>query len=299
MVDNNKRRGQELVSEEGLYTTPDVIKGTLCEGCGGIMALKTIINVLGKNTVVSIPASCMANVSATQKKTSFRIPFVHTLFGSAPAVSTGLKAAYDALNKKDINIVTIAGDSGSLDIGFQALSGQASRNDNVLHICYDNEAAMATGGQVNSTSPNKALTLTTPMGSPFIKKNGPAIMVAHRIPYVATASISHVKDLELKIRKAMKIHGMKYIHILAPCPISWDYDFKKTEEMANLAVKTGLWMLYEVESGSFSLTYKPSQRISVREFFESQGRYSLLTEEDINTIQNEIDNMWRDIDERD
>lgn len=262
------------------------------------MALKTIINALGKNTVVSIPASCMANVSATQKTTSFKIPFVHTLFESAPAVSTGLRAAYDAFQKKDVNVVTIAGDSGSLDIGFQALSGQAARNDNVLHICYDNEAAMATGGQLNATSPNRARTLTTPLGSPFIKKNGPAIMVAHKIPYVATASISNKKDLEAKIKKAMHIHGMKYIHVLAPCPISWDYDMKRTEEMANLMVKSGLWMLYEVESGSFTLSFDPSPRISVKDFIESQGRYSLLTEEDIRSIQNDVDGTWRNIHER-
>lgn len=287
-----------IESEKGLYTTPDVVKGTLCEGCGGIVALKTIINALGKNTVVSIPASCMANVSATQKTTSFKIPFVHTLFESAPAVSTGLRAAYNALDKKDINVLTIAGDSGSLDIGFQALSGQAARNDNVLHVCYDNEAAMATGGQVNSASQNKSMTLTTPFGSPFFKKNGPAIMASHNIPYVATASISHIKDLEAKVKKAAAIQGTKYIHVLAPCPISWDYDCKRTEEIASLAVKSGLWILYELENGAFSVTTRPSSRSVVKEYFDIQGRYNLLTDEDIRSIQQEVDRIWEGIDER-
>ncbi len=280
--------------DEMLFETPPAIVGTGCMGCGIVMAVQIALPVLGRRTVVAAPASCLATIGASPARSSWKVPFIHCLFESAPALTSGLKAAYEALGKGDIAVVTFAGDSGTLDIGFQALSGQAARNDDVIHICCDNEVAMNTGGQANMASPYGAVTLTTPSGVPYFKKDGPAIMAAHGIPYVATAAVSHPDDLAEKVRKAKGMSGMRYLHVITPCPLAWQYDPEETVEISRLAVESGLWRLYEVVRGAERTTYVPGKRVPVRDCFRKQGRFNALGDEKIEQLQQQVDAAWEE-----
>lgn len=278
--------------KEVLFSIPPVLHGTACEGCGALPAADALMEVLGKDTVVVVPASCVATFSLSYSHSAWKVPLVHSLFESGPALATGIKRAYEFLGKR-AHVVCFAGDAGTMDIGFQALSGAAGRNEDIIHICYDNEVAMNTGGQATSSSPHLALTPTTPGGMPFLKKDGPKIMAAHNIPYVATASVSHLEDWKSKLRKASEIKGFRYIHVLSPCPISWGYNYEQTREVACSAVETGLWMLYEVEQGRFRLTYRPASRRPVKDYFTAQERYRLLKTKEVASIQRQVDNAWR------
>ena len=281
--------------EDGLFTTPPVIVGTGCSGCGIVMAVQIAMPVLGERTVVAAPASCLATIGASPARSSWKVPFIHSLFESAPALTSGLKAAYEALGKENIAVVTFAGDSGTLDIGFQALSAQAARDDDVIHICCDNEVAMNTGGQANMASPYGAVTLTTPSGAPHSKKDGPAIMAAHGIPYVATAAVSHAEDLAEKVRRAKDISGMRYLHVITPCPLAWRYEPEETVEISRLAVESGLWMLYEVVQGARRITYVPKKpRPPVRDYFRRQGRFEALGDEEVERLQRQVDEAWEE-----
>jgi len=264
-----------------------------CPGCGATIMMRFALKALGKDTIVVIPASCLATLLATNTQTGIKIPYLHALFECGDSTATGVKHAMRKKGKENVNVVTIAGDSGSMDIGFQALSGAAARNEDILHICYDNEVAMNTGGQLNSCTPFGARTPDEPSGNRFLKKDAPSIMAAHNIPYVATASISHLEDFYMKVKKAKEIRGFRYIHVISPCPVSWGYDGRYTIEVARRAVESGLWMLYEIENGRFNLTYKPEKRIPVSEYIRMQKRFDALSDEEIKRIQGMVDEMWR------
>lgn len=263
-----------------------------CPGCAAVLTARLVLKVLGPRTIAAAPAGCLATVGASNLHSAWRIPFVHTLFESVAAITTGIRHGLDALRKEGIHVVAFAGDSGSLDIGLQALSGAAARNENILHICYDNEVAMNTGGQANSSSPHKAITPTTPLGFPYFKKNGPRIMAEHGIPYVATASVSHPQDLMEKVRKAKHIKGMKYIHVLAPCFEAWGFEPKDTIKAAKLAVESGVWVLFEIEEGQYRLSHRPCPRVDVKEYLSMQARFSHLTETDFKQIQMDVYKYW-------
>jgi len=266
-----------------------------CPGCAAVLTVRLALKILGSQTIVAAPAGCLATVGASNLRSAWRVPFVHTLFESVSAITTGIRHGLDALGKEDIYVVAFAGDSASLDIGFQALSGAAARNENILHICYDNEVAMNTGGQANLSSPHKAITPTTPLGSIYFKKNGPRIMAEHGIPYVATASVSHPEDFMQKVFKAKKIKGMRYIHVLAPCFKAWGFESKNTIKVAKSAVESGLWALYEIEDRHYRVSYKPRLRTDVKSYLLMQARFSHLTEDDIKQIQREVDKYWSEI----
>jgi len=264
-----------------------------CPGCSATIVARFALKALGKDTIVIIPASCLATLLATNTQTGIKIPYLHALFECGSSTATGVKHAMMRKGKENVNVVTIAGDSGSMDIGFQALSGAAIRNEDIIHICYDNESAMNTGGQLNSCTPFGARTPDWPLGKRLMKKDAPSIMAAHNIPYVATASISHLEDFYMKLKKAKKIKGFRYIHVLSPCPISWGYDGRYTVEIARKAVESGLWMLYEIENGSFNLTYKPERRIPVEEYLRMQRRFDTLTDDDARKVQEIVNELWR------
>jgi len=271
-----------------------------CPGCGSFLALRHTLKALGKKAILVIPAGCTAATTGLFPKTPFKVPVFETAFETTASLASGVIAALKMKGKEDIVVVGWAGDGGTYDIGIQALSGAAERGENLLYICYDNEAYMNTGIQRSGGTPFGARTTTTPIiGKQQHKKDMPLIMAAHKIPYVATACASYPQDLFKKVRKAREIRGTRYIHILCPCPPGWRFDINKTVEIGKLAVKTGIWALYEMENGKFKLTgasrglIDPSKRTPVKEYTKLQGRFSHLTEKQIEILQKWIDDQWK------
>lgn len=262
-----------------------------CRGCGAAIAGRQAMKALGPRTIVTIPASCMATLGGNNQKTTWQIPFYHTLFEIAPAVSSGIRAGLEMQGIKDVNVVSWAGDAGTADIGFQSLSGAAERNEDMIHVCYDNEMYMNTGGQTGSQTPLYALTSNTILGKPTPKKNMLAIMAAHGIGYVASASIAFPFDLITKMKKASSRKGFSYIHILAPCHRGWNIPEDKTVDFARRAVESGLWELFEVEERKRTRNYEPSL-IPVEEYLLPQGRFMQLSSDQIREYQESIDQYY-------
>ncbi len=268
-----------------------------CQGCPHAIGLKAIS--LLKNPVLVIPAGCTTVIAGIQPKSSFKLPLIHVPFASAPAVACGLSKAYERAGI-DSTVVVWMGD-GAADIGFATLSGSAVRNDNIMVIVSDNEAYMNTGIQMSSTTFWKAKTTTSPTGKTEEKKDLALIMLMHRVPYVATASVGYMLDFAEKLKKAEKVKGFRFIHLHSPCPPGWRFDSSKTVEIARMAVKCGAWILWEYD-GKFRLTgasrrYRvKSKRIPVKDYLCVQGRFRGLKEEDIKEIEKKIDEVWRLID---
>ena len=269
-----------------------------CAGCGCILAMRLALEALGKNVIVSMATGCMEVVTTPYPETSWRVPWIHVAFENAAAVASGVSAALKSLGKKGVKSVAIAGDGGTADIGLQALSGTVERGDNVLYICYDNEAYENTGIQRSSSTPFKAWTTTTPIGK-FSrgenrpKKNLPAIIAAHGAPYIATASVAYPVDFMNKLKKAAAIEGPTYVHVLAPCTPGWRIDNSKTIEVARLAVLTGFWILYEIENGKLNVTFRPPKRRPVADYLKMQGRFKHLTDAEISEIQKMVDDQCK------
>ena len=210
---------------------------------------------------------------------------------------TGVEAGLRAKGYKDFTAVGFAGDGGTADIGIQALSGAIDRNDNIIYICYDNEAYMNTGIQKSGLTPFGARTTTTPAGVNIHgnirpKKNMFEIAAAHDIPYAATASVGYIYDFIQKVQKASRIQGTKYIHVIAPCPTGWGVAPDETVDIAKEVVDCGLWYLAEYENGEFTLNNKPKEFTSVEAYLRKQGRFKHLTDEDIQTITVSRDKKW-------
>lgn len=268
-----------------------------CLGCGAPLAMRYMLKALGKRTIVSIPACCWAVIPGVFPYTNLKVPLIYTAFEVTGASISGLRAAMEARGIKDVNIVGFAGDGGTADIGIQSLSGAVERGENVIYMCYDNEAYMNTGIQRSSLTPFGAWTTTTPVGKTKFwqktqKKNMVEIMVAHRIPYAATVSVAYPEDFINKVKKAAQIPGPKYIHAYAPCPTGWRLPPDKTIEIARLAVDTCMFPLYEVENGKYRITRKVVNKKPVVEYLKMQGRFSYLGEEEIKQIQEYVDREW-------
>lgn len=273
-----------------------------CAGCGPAIAARLISKAAGKKTVFVSATGCLEVVSSPYPETAWRVPWIHVAFENAAAVAGGIEAAYKSLMRKgkmkqeEINVVAIAGDGGTADIGLQALSGALERGHDFLYVCYDNEAYMNTGIQRSGATPYGASTTTSPAGKVSIgnvewKKDIPAIAAAHNVPYVATASIAYPVDLMNKVRKGIDVKGPAYIHCSTPCPPGWRMGSEQTIQAARLAVLTGIWPLYEIVNGQFDLTLKVGKRKPVSEYLKLQGRFRHLTEKEINFIQKKVDEM--------
>jgi pyruvate/2-oxoacid:ferredoxin oxidoreductase beta subunit len=209
----------------------------------------------------------------------FKIPVVNCAFETAAVTAAGVRAGLDLRGDKDAHVVAIAGDGGTYDIGLQALSGAAERNDNIIYVCYDNEAYMNTGNQRSSSTPDAAITMTTPKASPKreMKKDLVGIMKAHHIPYLATATIGYPKDLQRKVEEAMKVEGFRFILALSPCPTGWKFDPKYSIKMSRLAVKSGIFPILEAVHGveiSRKKISKEKQEIYMKEYLELQRRFN-------------------------
>lgn len=262
-----------------------------CGGCSAAIAGRQAMKALGSRTIVTIPASCMATLGGSNLRTTWQTPFYHTLFEMAPAISSGIRAALDVQGIEDVNVVSWAGDAGTADIGFQSLTGAAERNEHMIHVCYDNEMYMNTGGQTGSQTPMYAITSNMTKGKTVKKKNMLAIMEAHGIDYVASASVAYPLDLINKFKKAAEKPGFSYIHILAPCHRGWQIPMEKTVELARLAVESGLFELYEVDEGIRTRTFEPPL-IPVENYLLPQGRFKHLTPEHFFQLQKNVNDYY-------
>lgn len=261
-----------------------------CQGCGEALgaryALDTALEATNGQLIVTNATGCLEVFSTPYPETSWQLPWFHSLFGNTAAVATGMAAAARVKARKTggepVRVLAMGGDGGTTDIGFGCLSGMFERNDDVLYICYDNEAYMNTGVQRSSATPPAARTATTMPtqgypGNTFGQgKNVPAIAMAHGIPYVATATVADLHDLERKVRKAMTIHGARYIHILVPCPLGWGAHSSKTIELARLAQLTGLFPVFEAEYGEVVKVEKIRRRMPVEAYMKPQKRFAHL-----------------------
>ncbi len=288
-----------LVSIKELPKEEYFLKGHIaCAGCGLAIALRLLFKALGRKVILVVPACCSSVIPGPYPFTSFAVPVQNIVFEATGAAASGIAAALRKKGIGDVTVVGWAGDGGTFDIGIQALSGAAERGTDFIYVCYDNEAYGNTGMQRSGATPYGAWTTTTPTGKRERKKDMPFIMAAHRIPYVATACSSYPIDFIDKLRKAKEIKGTKFIHLLTPCPTGWRYDTSKTVEIGRLAVKTGMWALFEIENGKFRLN-PPSDRLAekakrnpVEEYLGLQGRFQTLAEGDAEKIQHWIDEDW-------
>lgn len=271
-----------------------------CAGCGGSLAVRIALKVLGERSIAVLPAGCMSAVGFNFPQLCFGNNAIISTFAGTASMLTGVEAGLRAQGITDFHAVGFAGDGGTADIGIQALSGAIDRNDDILYICYDNEAYMNTGIQKSSLIPFGAKTTTTPAGKNIRgnlrpKKNMFEIVAAHGIPYAATASVGYLNDFMRKVEKASKIKGTKYIHIIAPCPTGWGISTDETVEIAKEVVDCGLWYLAEYENGEFTLNHRPKEFIDVAEYLKKQSRFRHLTEDDIEIIKRSRDTKWETI----
>ncbi|MCQ8893306.1 MAG: thiamine pyrophosphate-dependent enzyme [Methanolinea sp.] len=261
-----------------------------CAGCGDTLALRYVLKAAGPDTVLVVPACCTSVIQGIYPHTAFNVPVYNVAFAAAAACASGMSAALRAAGKKT-NVIVYAGDGGTVDIGIQALSGALERGTDFLYICYDNEAYGNTGMQRSGATPLGARTTTTPEGKLQPKKDLDAIVAAHRPPYMATACSAYPKDLFQKVQKALSTRGPTFIHILSPCPPGWRFPSEKTVEIGKLAVRTGMWILYEREQGKVTIN-GPSRAamvkpLPVEEYLSAQGRFKGIAPETVARMKDE------------
>ncbi|MGQ9800789.1 MAG: 3-methyl-2-oxobutanoate dehydrogenase subunit beta [Candidatus Saccharicenans sp.] len=269
-----------------------------CQGCGASLAMRLALKGLGQKTIVCIPACCWAVIDGPFPHSSLDIPIYHCAFETAASSASGVRAGLDMVGDTETAVLAWAGDGGTFDIGLQALSGAAERNDDIIYTCYDNEAYMNTGIQRSSATPIGAWTTTTPVKhyKKERKKDIIGIMAAHGIPYIASASVAYPEDMVKKFKKAREIKGTKFIHVFAPCPAGWKSRPEDTIKLARLAVQTGYFPLFEIENGEkWTLNLKVKERKPIAEYLKLQGRFRHLKEEEIGMIQKEVDERWAKI----
>ena len=275
-----------------------------CQGCAEVLSVRHVLKAVGPDMVLSMATGCMEIISSPYPLTSWNIPWIHVAFENAAAVGSGVESALKVLRRKgripdrDITIVAMAGDGGTSDIGFQALSGMFERGHRMIYVCVDNEAYMNTGVQRSSSTPFGASTTTSPAGKVrptgqnTWKKDMPAIAAAHHIPYVATGCPSYYTDLMKKVQRAKEVDGPAYIHVLSVCPTGWRIPPEKAIEYGQLAVDTGVFPLYEVDHGTWRMTRKPKELKPIGEYFTGQGRYRHLDEGFTAEIQARVNQNW-------
>jgi pyruvate ferredoxin oxidoreductase beta subunit len=300
IVENFDLYAPRLVTKKELFCAGH----RACQGCGEALAVRLMCKALGENTVIASATGCMEIVSSLYPTTVWEVPWIHVAFENAAAVASGVEAGLKALHKKGriddryIKVVGMAGDGGTMDIGLQALSGAMERGHDMLFVCFDNEAYMNTGIQRSSGTPMGASTTTAPAGKISYgqktwKKNMPEIMVAHNIPYVATASPSYPLDFIRKVEKAKKIKGPSYIHCFSVCPTGWRSPSHLTIALGRLVVETGIFPLYEVENGKYKISAEMPKKLKpIKDYFKTQGRFRHLGEAEIEMIQKRVNSEY-------
>jgi pyruvate ferredoxin oxidoreductase beta subunit len=276
-----------------------------CPGCAAGIIARMILKVTGERTFLAYPASCLSTVTSIYPQMAFSVPSFTSPFPAAAAVLSGMAAAVKAKKMQDVTVLGIAGDGGTADIGLQALSGAVERGHRFLYVCYDNEAYMNTGDQRSSLTPFGASTTTSPavdcagsIGERKFKKNLFEIMMAHRIPYCATASPAYMADFLRKVEKAKNTNGPSFLHVLAPCPTGWGFASDQTLEIGRLAVQTGLWFLAEYENGKVKLNVVPREFKPVQDYLGRQKRFKHLTQQEWAIVEKERDREWAEMKKR-
>jgi pyruvate ferredoxin oxidoreductase beta subunit len=257
-----------------------------CQGCGEALGARYAVDAAMRaahgQLIAANATGCLEVFSTPYPETSWQLPWIHSLFGNAAAVGTGIAAAMKVKGRDEVRVIAQGGDGGTTDIGFGCLSGMFERNDDVLYICYDNEAYMNTGVQRSSATPPAARTATTMAvgaepGALFGQgKSVPLIAMAHGIPYVATATVADLRDLEAKVERAMGIRGARYLHILVPCPLGWGAASSDTIRLARLARETGLFPVIEAEGGEVTAVTRIRHRVPVEDYLRPQKRFAHL-----------------------
>jgi pyruvate ferredoxin oxidoreductase beta subunit len=257
-----------------------------CRGCGEALGARYVLDAAmratGGKLIAANATGCLEVFSTPYPESSWQLPWIHSLFANAPAVASGVAAALKAKGRTDVRVVGQGGDGGTVDIGLACLSGMFERNDDVLYVCYDNEAYMNTGVQRSGATPPAARTATTkPLGGTpgedFGRgKSAPLIALAHEIPYVATATVADLHDLEAKVERAMELRGARYLHVFVPCPLGWGAEPHDTIRLARLAQESGLFPVFEGEHGEVTAVSKIRRRVPVEEYLRLQRRYAHL-----------------------
>ena len=277
-----------------------------CIGCGEALAVRHVCKALGKDVVIANATGCMEIVSSALPTTTWRVPWIHSLFENTAAVASGIESGLKVLRRKGkienkkITVVAMGGDGATCDIGLQALSGALERGHNFIYVCFDNEAYMNTGIQRSSATPFGASTSTSPTGKKSIgqitwKKNMPAIAAAHDIPYVATACPSYPFDLFDKIKRAKEIDGPAYIHVYSVCPTGWRSAPELSVQLGRLAVETGIFPLYEIDHGRYKLSMEFSPLRPITEYTKLQGRFRHLTADVLQQIQDKVVQKYEEL----
>lgn len=288
LLDPAERSVQSSIARDNSLTSGH----RACQGCGEALgaryAVDAAMRATGGQLIAANATGCLEVFSTPYPETSWKLPWLHSLFGNAAAVGSGIAAALAVkarkagLDHSATRVIAQGGDGGTTDIGFGCLSGMFERNDDVLYICYDNEGYMNTGVQRSSATPPAARTATTvPLGpnpgEEFGRgKNVPLIAVAHEIPYVATATVADLRDLEAKVEKAMSLHGARYIQVFVPCPLGWGAASCDTIKLARLAHETGIFPVFEAERGEITAVSKIRRRVPVEDYLRLQKRYAHL-----------------------
>lgn len=268
-----------------------------CAGCGAALAMRHLLKAAGPNTIVAHATGCMEVVSTPYPQTSWRVPWIHVAFENAAAVASGIDAALKAAGKRDgVNVIALAGDGGTYDIGLQALSGAVERGHKFTYVCYLNEAYANTGAQRSGDTPKYAATTTTPIGSKIRgkmqpRKPLPLIMGAHGA-YVATANIAYPEDFIEKVRKALSVDGPSYVEVFTACIPSWRIPPSASIEVCKKAFQSKAIPLFEIENGIVKNLKEPSSIIPVKEYLMMQGRFKHLTEVEVEELQQYYDRQW-------
>jgi pyruvate/2-oxoacid:ferredoxin oxidoreductase beta subunit len=285
MITNDKRFPEEEYMTSGHLA---------CSGCGATIAMRYALKALGENVIVVLPACCWTIIPGAFPHSALKVPLLHVAFETGASSASGVKAGLEMKGDSTTTVLAWAGDGGTFDIGLQALSGAAERNDDFIYVCYDNEAYMNTGIQRSSATPSLTWTTTTPaqQTKDEAKKNIMEIMAAHRVPYAATASVAYPEDFFQKMKKAKATKGLKFIHILATCPTGWRLPTQLSIKAARLAVLTRIFPLYEIVNGErYTLNLNP-EFLPVQEYLGLQGRFSHLTDKEKEGIQGNVERMW-------
>jgi pyruvate ferredoxin oxidoreductase beta subunit len=257
-----------------------------CSGCGELLAARHVTDALGKDTIIVCATGCLEVTTTPYPESSWKVPWIHSLFENAPSVASGVLAALAAKGDKKTTVAAFGGDGATFDIGFGALSGSWTRRENILYVCFDNEAYMNTGNQYSGATPYGATTMTSPangaaFGNEFVKKDLPAIAAAHGVPYIATATIGNQMDITAKAKKALTFSGPKYLQILVGCVPGWGYEPELTVELGRLAQRSGLYPVFEMENGKITKVMKvPQNPPKVEEYCKPQKRFSHLFKTD-------------------
>ena len=289
---------EEIVSEEQLLLPGH----SACAGCGPAISMRHVLGGLAaakpeSKIVLVVPASCWTIIAGVFPVNAFGVCVHLTPFASAAAEASGIKAALRLRGDRDTIVVVWGGDGSTSDIGFSGVSAAAERNEDIVYVLNDNEAYMNTGVQKSGATPEGAWTTTTPASSPKAgqKKDIARIMAAHGIPYVATLALGSVpmlRDFRAKVTRAAEVRGFRFLHVLSGCPPGWRYPTSQSTEVARLAVESRYFPLFECDHGEWRITFQPKHPVPVGTFLETQGRFSHLSSDAIDSIQSHIDERW-------